>query len=113
MLTLLPGILLNILGATLRQFGINVPPNIAALVTQLIPVTQKLILDLHNGGTPSAEVVDVLQTLIPAIQAVKDDTTLDPRYAEWAGLLDEMVANVVVADKDAQAGVDPAKLHDE
>ncbi len=113
MLVLLPGLLLNILSALLQQFGVNVPGNISALVTQLVPVVEKLITDLRDGGEPSEEVVSILQTLIPAIQAVKDDTTLDPRYTEWAGLLNEMVINVMLADKDAQTGVDPAKLHDE
>lgn len=113
MLTLLPGLLLNVLYALLEQFGVNVPANVSALVSQLIPVVEKLIEDLRLGGKPSDEVVTILQTLLPAIQAVKDDTTLDPRYTEWAGLIDAMVVNVTLADKDAQTGVDPAKLHDE
>ena len=113
MLTLLPGIAINILLAALSQFGVNVPSSITALVTQLVPVVEKLIADIRAGGTPSVEAVSIVQELLPAIQAVKADTTLDPRYIEWAGLLEEMVVNVTLADADALKGVDPTKLHAE
>jgi hypothetical protein len=113
MLTLLPGIAINILLAALNQFGVNVPPNIADLVTKLVPVVEKLIADIRAGGTPSVQTVSIVQELLPAIQAVRADTTLDPRYIEWANLLEEMVVNVTLADAEAQKGVDPTKLHAE
>jgi hypothetical protein len=113
MLTLLPGIAINILLAALNQFGVNVPANITALVTQLVPVVEKLIADIRNGGTPSQETVSIVQELVPAIQAVKADTTLNPVYTEWAAALEEMVVNVTLADADALKGVDATKLHAE
>jgi hypothetical protein len=113
MLTLLPGIALNLLLAALNGFGVNVPSNITALVTQLVPVVQKLISDISAGGSPSTETITIVQELVPAIQAVRMDTSLDPIYTEWASLLEEMVVNVTLADAAALKGVDPTKLHAE
>jgi hypothetical protein len=109
MIALLP-VLFNLVLSALSQFGVNVPPNLVALIGQLGPVVEKLITDLRAGSTPSAETVTILQDLVPAINAVKADTTLDPRFTEWANLLDAMVVNVTLADQKAQLGVNPANL---
>src|SRR5258708_4230475 len=103
MLTLLPALAVNLLLAALSDFGVDVPPNLSALASQLGPVMAKLMADIRLGGTPSTETVTILQDLVPAIQAVKDDTTLAPKYLEWANLLDAMVVNVTLADEDARA----------
>ena len=113
MLTLLPGIALNLLLTALNGFGVNVPANLQALITALVPVVQKLIADIQAGGTPSQETITIVQELVPAIQAVRQDTSLDPIYTEWASLLEEMVVNVTLADQDAMKSVDPTKLHAE
>jgi hypothetical protein len=110
MLTLLLGPLLNLLLSTLNEFGVNVPSSISSLVTQLFPVVQNLVADIQAGGSPSAETITILQTLLPAIQAIKADTMLDPKYIQWATLLDDVLAKVLTADQDAQTAVDPSKL---
>jgi hypothetical protein len=113
MLTLLPGIAINILLAALNSFGVDVPANITSLVTSLVPVVENLINDIKGGGTPSQETISIVQELLPAIQAVRTDTSLDPRFTEWATLLEEMVVAVTLADADALKGVDATKLHAE
>jgi hypothetical protein len=112
LVTLLP-VLINLLLAALSSFGVDVPASISALVTQLGPVVEKIAVDIQGGGTPSAETVTILQDLLPAIQDVKADTTLDPKYVEWASLLDEMVVNVTIADQTAQQGINSSTLHAE
>jgi len=113
MIEQLPGLAITIISALLGTFGVNVPASVTALVAGLTPAVQNLIEDLRNHGTPTEETVTVLQDLLPIIQAVKNDTTLDPRFTEWAELLAEMVANVAIADADAQKLIDPTKLHDQ
>lgn len=113
MIEQLPGLAITIISALLGTFGVNVPASITNLVKGLTPAVQSLIEDLRNRGTASEETVTVLQDLLPIIAAVKNDTSLDPRFTEWAELLTEMITNVAIADADAQKLIDPAKLHDQ
>lgn len=110
MLTLLIGPLLSLLLSTLSDFGVNVPSSIGSLITQLVPVVQGLVADISAGGSPSAETITILQTLLPAIQAIKADTSLDPKYIQWATLLDDVLTKVLQNDQDAQTVIDPTKL---
>jgi len=113
MIEQLPGLALTLLSALLGTFGVNVPASIASLVSGLTPAVLSLIEDLRNRGTASDETVTVLQDLLPIIAAVKNDTTIDPRFTEWAELLTEMITNVAIADADAQKLIDPSKLHEQ
>ena len=113
MIEQLPGLALTIISALLGSFGVNVPDSISKLVSALTPAVQKLIEDLRNHGTPSEETVTILQDLLPVLQAVKADASVDPRFTEWAELLTEMITNVAIADADAQTLIDPDKLHEQ
>jgi len=113
MIEQLPGLAFTILTALLGSFGVNVPESISKLVAGLTPAVQKLIEDLRNRGSASQETVTVLQDLLPVLAAVKADTSVDPRFTEWAELITEMITNVAIADADAQTLIDPDKLHEQ
>ena len=111
MFPLLIGPLISLAFSALQDFGVNVPSGIADLVAKLTPVVENIIQEVQSGQSPSAETIIVLQDIVPAIQAIKADTSIDPKYVAWATLLDRVLAGILANDAEAQKLIDPTKLH--